>query len=88
MSNIKSSRALNFQELQPLLTPIAILIGAVIVSFTVYFSFKGANFNFGVVSGKTTTNSDTVATDPGTDTGTVSAQTSIDDDPYLGNKEG
>lgn len=72
-------------ELQYLLTPIAIVLSAIIISFTIFFSMKKFG---GVVS--TTSGTDVVADDTTADDTYeefVEVTTSIDDDPILGDKD-
>src|SRR3990167_9726415 len=73
--------------LTPLIIPFSILLGALIISLSVYFSFRGANFNFNV-AGKSTAGATTTGDTAGAAQETNPAsQTTIDDDPYLGNKD-
>ncbi len=75
-------------DIQPFLTPISILVGSIIISISILVGLNG------VKSGDSTDtkNTDTVAgaedtTVPAEQEGFAEATTSIDDDPYLGNKD-
>ncbi|HEX9804238.1 MAG TPA: DsbA family protein [Candidatus Dojkabacteria bacterium] len=71
-------------DIQPFLTPISIIIGAIIISVSLLIGLNGVD---GVSSSSNTANSDT-ATDGTTDTAEEfpSATVSIDDDPIKGDK--
>ena len=86
LAKIKSA-ANDFGQLTPLIVPFSILLGALIISLSVYFSFRGAYFNFNV-AGKSTAGVSTTGNTAGAAQETYPAsQTTIDDDPYLGNKD-
>lgn len=87
LQNIKSDNLVI--DFESMLVPGSILIGALMISLSIIFSFRGAN----VGSVKTDTgtgtdttqNGDTGTLTPDTNDGTV-ASVSIDDDPYKGDK--
>lgn len=76
-------------DVQPFLTPISILLGAIIISVSLLVGLNGVD---GVSSGSSNTNTSTGTTTDNTDTADNGEEfpevsTSIDDDPYIGNKD-
>ncbi|HUN03362.1 MAG TPA: DsbA family protein [Niabella sp.] len=75
-------------DIQPLLTPLSILISAVIISASIFFSFKGINLSSSATQADTTgtTNTAQAPSVAGTGDTNPAATTTIDDDPILGDK--
>ncbi|HRN69685.1 MAG TPA: DsbA family protein [Candidatus Woesebacteria bacterium] len=77
-------------DIQPLLTPISILLSAVIISTSIFFSFRGVNLSNSATPSSNTTGTTDTAQAPsvaGTGEANPSATTTLDDDPVLGDKD-
>lgn len=78
--NVTSGELVNV-DIQPFLTPGAILLGSIIIAVSIYFSFNGVNLGTKKITGGTTVTDTSV---PDTTVGSEVATTNIDDDAVLG----
>ncbi|MCK9368659.1 DsbA family protein [Candidatus Dojkabacteria bacterium] len=70
-------------NLESLLIPISVLIGALMISLSIIFTFRNANITSNVKGTSDTTNTDTTNTDTNTNDGTIET-VSRENSPYLG----
>lgn len=87
MDKAKNSNENESIDISVFLTPLSIILASIIVASSIFFGLKGANISSSSTTKTTGTDTvadntgDTVAADPTT------AVVSIDDDPYLGDKD-